>query len=225
MNTRIGTAAALLALLWVVPVRGTAVEPHEMVRRAIVSAMTSRIPSASLVDVQLQRVPDVPLDTLTAEPAPGARLGKPMRFVVSPENARSFTVVATVRVTARHVVTRRAVTRGAALGSDDVEWRDGPIEDLLVEALPGLDEVVTSHARRALAVNEVLTRAIIAPVPAVRAGDVVSAVVRFGVVEARGEARAVSSGAIGDVIRVSRPGSRDPLRARVLAAALVEILP
>jgi flagella basal body P-ring formation protein FlgA len=58
----------------------------------------------------------------------------------------------------------------------------------------------------------------------VRAGDTVSMTLRSGIIEAKGVGRAVSSGFIGDVIRVVRPGAREPYRARVIAPAAVEIL-
>ena len=51
-----------------------------------------------------------------------------------------------------------------------------------------------------------------------------SITIRSGAIEARGIGRAASSGFVGDVIRVTRPGNREPVRARVLAAASVEIL-
>jgi len=42
--------------------------------------------------------------------------------------------------------------------------------------------------------------------------------------EVRGVARAVSSGSVGDVIRVTTPGSRDIRHARITAQATVEIV-
>jgi len=60
--------------------------------------------------------------------------------------------------------------------------------------------------------------------PAVRAGDPVTMVIRAGAMEVRGPGRAVSSGAIGDVIRVMRPAHREPLRGRIIEPAVVEIL-
>ena len=82
----------------------SATAPHEAIRLAIVSAVTERMPSASAVDVRISSAPLVTDATLSATPVPGARLGRPIRFVVARHDSHPFTVVATVNVVAGHAV-------------------------------------------------------------------------------------------------------------------------
>ena len=80
------------------------------------------------------------------------------------------------------------------------------------------------RTRRAIAAGEVLNGIVLARPLAVRAGDEVALTFRNGVMEVSGVARADSSGSVGDVIRVTTPGSRDIRRARIIAPASVEIV-
>src|SRR5690606_23345619 len=149
-----------------------------------------------------------------ASPQHGARLGRPSRFVMTPVDGTRFTVVATVTARVGHVVARHPLERGAELTAADVEWRERPLEGVPVEPLPTLHEVLASRPRRDIAEGEVLSRTVLTRALAVRAGDVVTLTYRSGAIEARGIGRAVSSGAIGDIIRILRPGTRRPARGR-----------
>ena len=115
-----------------------------------------------------------------------------------------------------------------------VSERIGPVRAIEVEIVGGsiiparavsaLDDVLGSRTRRAIAAGEVLNGIVLARPLAVRAGDEVALTFRNGVMEVSGVARAVSSGSVGDVIRVTTPGSRDIRRARIIAPASVEIV-
>ena len=108
--------------------------------------------------------------------------------------------------------------------AEDVEWVDGPLDGQLLQPLPSLDQVLASLTRRAIAPGEVLTSIVLMEPIAVRAGEEVALTVRSGAMEVRGMVRAVSSGSVGDVIRITTPGSRDIRRARIVAPASVEIV-
>jgi flagella basal body P-ring formation protein FlgA len=192
-------------------------------RAAIAAAVAERIGSVRSIDIEVVRGAEAAAGPLSAAPAPGARLGQPARFLITPASGRPFSVIARVRVTAGHAVAARAVARGEQLTAADVHWTEGPIDGQLLQPLPALDEVLGSVARRALAAADVLNAAALAKVPAVRAGDEITITFRSGPVEVRGVARAVSSGAVGDLIRVTTPGSRDIRLARITAPATVEI--
>ena len=103
-------------------------------------------------------------------------------------------------------------------------WIDGPLDGQLLESLPTQAQVLGARARRSIVRGEAITSAIVKVPPAVRAGDPVTLVIRFGVMEVRGTGHAVSSGSVGDVIRVLRPSHREPLRGRITEPAVVEIL-
>jgi flagella basal body P-ring formation protein FlgA len=162
---------------------------------------------------------------VVAVAAPGARFGAPSRFVVTPDDGVRFTVVAQVDATAERATARHALRRDAVLSADDVEWAEGPLDGLQFDALPALNDVLAARPRRNIASGEILTTALLRQPLAVRAGDEVSITVRTGNIEARGMGRAVSSGSVGDIIRVLGPGTRQPSRARVIAPAAVEIVP
>lgn len=196
----------------------------DALRSAITAAVSKRLGAVRAVAVEIVGGSVIPARAVSAQPAPGSRLGKSMRFLVQPATGRPFQVVAKVSVTAGHAVAARAIARGSALTPADVEWKEAAIDGQLLQPLPTLAEVLGSQARRAIAPGEVLTTMVLARPLAVRAGDEVALTFRNGAMEVSGVARAVSSGAVGEVIRVTTPGSRDIRRARIIAPASVEIV-
>ena len=194
------------------------------VRDAIVRAVIERIGAATSVDVEVLQAADTIPELLTATPASGARLGEPVRFVLTAPSGVRLTAVARVTAVVEHVVATRPLARDVTLTPADLERRQSRIDGVPLERLPTIHDVVASRTRRDMVAGEVFSRAVLARPYAVRAGDTVAMTIRSGRVEARGVGRAVSSGFVGDVIRITRPGSRQPSRARVVAAAAVEIL-
>jgi flagella basal body P-ring formation protein FlgA len=214
-------AITILTLALLAPGGTAGTDP---VREAIAAAVAARVNAPRVIEVEIvsggARVPG----PFTATPAPGARLGRPARFVLTPASGHPFTVVADVSVVTGHAVAARPLSRGETLTKGDVEWTQSAIDGQLFEPLPSLDEVLGARTRRAVAEGEILSDAVVARPPAVRAGDEIAIVVRSGTIEVRGVARAVSSGAIGDVIRVTTPGSREIRQARITTPATVEMV-
>ena len=196
----------------------------DALRSAITAAVSERIGPVRAIEVEIVGGSIIPARAVSAQPAPGSRLGQPMRFLVQPATGRPFPVVAKVSVTAGHAVAARAIARGSDVTQADVEWKEAAIDGQLLQPLPALDDVLGSRTRRAIAAGEVLNGIVLARPLAVRAGDEVALTFRNGVMEVSGVARAVSSGSVGDVIRVTTPGSRDIRRARIIAPASVEIV-
>lgn len=196
----------------------------DAVAAAIAEAVRARMGAAARVDVELLQMPEAGAGPFSATTTAGARLGAPIRFILAPATGRAFGVVARVHVIAPHVVARRAVSRDAEFSESDVAWTEGLITDLAIEPLPTLGDVVASRSRRAVAEGEIVSATLLRRPVAVRAGEPVAMTIRSGAIVARGVGRAVNSGAIGDVIRVLRPGSRQPSQARIIAPAAVEIL-
>jgi flagella basal body P-ring formation protein FlgA len=58
----------------------------------------------------------------------------------------------------------------------------------------------------------------------VKTGDAVQVIVRIGAVEAEGRAVASGSGNLGDIVRVTPPGTRRTLKARITGPGKVEIV-
>jgi flagella basal body P-ring formation protein FlgA len=194
------------------------------VRDLVAAAVSERLGPIDSIEVDVIDAPADASSYESASPAPGGRLGAPMRFTLSGSGLPAASLVARVTVVAAHVVTRQPVARNTAVTADDVEVRHERLDGVLLQPLPTLDEVLAGRVRRALSAGEILTGTVLARTPAVRAGEEVAITIRSGSIEARGVGRAASSGFVGDVIRVTTPGSRETSRARVLAPASVEIL-
>jgi len=232
MSIRVGTWLAIGVLLAPASVaRGfspaiVSNDPHAPLKTAIADAVVQRVGHVVSIDVEILAAPNMMTPgSWVATPAPGARLGQQIRFVFSSPKARSFSVVAHVSVIAQHAAAVRPIARDAQVTSEDVEWREGPLDDVLLQRLPSVRDVLNGRPRRALTAGEMITSAVIAAAVAVRAGDPVTVSIKTGNIEAHNVGRAISSGYIGDVIRVSCPGSPTTRRARVMAPALVELLP
>jgi len=221
MNSRSWMCAALLVVPAGVSTAG--VDDAGMVRSVIATSVSSRLGEHARVTVELLQAPGI-AGAVAASALPGTRVGMPARFLLTLADGRRVSAVARVTADARHLVAARNVPRNTELTADDVQWVDGPINGQLFDPLPSAGQVLGARARRAIARGEVITATVVKMPPAVRAGDPVTMVIRAGTMEVRGPGRAVSSGAVGDVIRVMRPAHREPLRGRIVEPAVVEIL-
>ncbi len=167
--------------------------------------------------------------TLLAKAEPGARLARTVRFSLFRRDAAGARraagyALAHVRVLAPHARAARAIARGETLAPGDIVMLNTDLGPVPLRRLPDARELVGTRALRDVAIDEVLTRALVAVRPAVQSGDVVSmrAVAEGLTVQAQGVA--AQSGEVGAVIRVVNPSSRRGLRARVLEPGKVEVL-
>jgi len=196
------------------------------VRLAIAQAVAQRFGAASSAQVVVGelRADAIEEDGLVAVPDPGARTGRPAQFTLRAGNRRVGVAVARVTVSVPHVRTTAPVDRDAAVTAAAVQELDGEVAGVRFEPLPRLDEVIGTRTRRALAVGEVLSQAVVIVPDAVRAGDEVKVVARVGALEAWGVGRAAGSGRVGDVVRITRGGARGLQPARVLSSGVVQVL-
>ncbi len=81
-----------------------------------------------------------------------------------------------------------------------------------------------SRAARPLAADACLTRTSLVMLPAVQAGQEVDAIARVNGVEAVARLVAAERGQVGSLVRVVNPQSRRSLKARVVAAGVVEVI-
>jgi len=178
------------------------------------------------VQVVVRQVSTVVKDQpgLVATIEPGARLGQPIRFVLSADGKRIGSVVASVMVAGEAVVARRSIARDEQVGAADVTITRAEIKNVFVRRMPTEDDIVGTRARRDISAGELLTPALVVVPPAVRSGDQVRVVVTMGPVQVSGEGRASGSGQVGDRIRVLTPSSRKPLNARITGRGAVEIV-
>jgi len=199
----------------------------DTVRTAIAQAVAERFRAASNTQVVVEDLQVDATETpegLVAVPDPGARTGRPAQFTLRAGGRHVGIAVARVTVSVPHVRTTAPVDRDATVNAEAVQEQDGEVPGLRFEPLPRLDEVVGAHARRPLAAGEVLSQAVVIVPDAVRAGDEVKVVARVGALEAWGVGRAIASGRVGDVVRITRGSARGLQPARVLSPGVVQVL-
>jgi flagella basal body P-ring formation protein FlgA len=218
----------LLVVTLMLPARGVAatdavaaIDPA--VKTLISASVAARLGTSARVDVEVVQPLRLTGEPISADVVPGARFGTPSRFLVTFADGRRAAVVVKVTAIASHPVAARNLQRDTPVTAGDVEWVDGPLSGQPVASLPTAADVLGSRTRRALTRGEALTSAVLKPATAVNAGDPVTILIRRGPIEVRGEGRAINSGAIGDAVRVLRPGSRQPLQGRLVEPAVVEI--
>ena len=208
----------------VATVRATSPAGLDAVRVAIAQAVAQRFGAAAgaRVTVDELRAEATDADGLVAVPDPGGRTGRPAQFALRVGARRVGLAVASVSVALPHVRTTTPVERDAAVTAEAVQELDGDVAGVRFEPLPRLDEVIGAHARRALAVGEVLSQAVVIVPDAVRAGDDVKVVARVGALEAWGVGRATGSGRVGDVVRITRGSARGLQAARNRSIGRIE---
>ena len=220
--------ASLLLQLAVAP----AAPDTAPVEAAIVAAVRARMGDDADVQVDDLQVPErftgVPVQ---ARLDPGARLGGIVRVNLARVAAGSAappaytgSARAVLRVTVPHLHARRAIARGEDLTAANVVVVEHALEAGAIEPRPGAALIGTSRAGRALAGDSCLTRASLVTRPAVQAGQEVEAIARVGGVEAVARLVAADRGDIGAIVRVVNPEGRRSLKARVVAAGIVEVI-
>ncbi len=225
-----------LLLAWLAAATTPAVPvgvPTEMALRAVVAAVQVRMGADA--EVLVDHVHEVRLDggaLVDAVPAPGAKLGTAVRFVLrgagatGADPARMTPVghaTVTLRVVADHAHAARAVRRGAALEAADLVPARHGFDAGALRRPPTFENALHGRVLRDLPAGACLTHQAFAATPAVRAGGDVVAVMRAGGIEVRADLVAVDSGQPGDRVRVTNPKSRRTFQARVVSRDLVEI--
>lgn len=201
---------------------------------AIATAVADRVGEGFTVDIVeasarlVEPVGD--LDVVEAVPAPGSRLGTPMRFtIVSGEGrlgarTRLGDAVATVRVFGPVPRAAHAMARGAEVAFEDLDLSASDAGDVRLGPLPTAEDVLGAVTIRDVVAGEVLTAAHVRVPPLVESGQLVTTVVRIGNVQVEGRAIASQRGVLGQTIRLVNPDSRQTLRGTVVAAGRVEVL-
>ncbi len=199
--------------------------PEAPVRAAIVRAVTDRMGGEAHVVVERLTVSAGPAGpgVLRAVPPPGARTGRLVTFSLFEGTRRLGTATARLTVTLPHARAVADVARDGVIEAAQVTESRGVLDGVPLERVPNLQEVVGAHVRRDVVAGEPLTRVTIRVGAAVRSGDTVEVVSRWGDVEARGVGLASGSGRVGDEVRVSSPGQRALRTARVIAPGVVEL--
>ncbi|HWI16429.1 MAG TPA: flagellar basal body P-ring formation chaperone FlgA [Vicinamibacterales bacterium] len=217
----------LILLLTLAAAEPLADTPEMRVREAITAAVRARMGAGATVSIDTLTIEsNVDGPAVQAVPEPGSKLGRAIRFILrsSDMRARTGSATALVRVSVGHAHTTRALERGVAIADGDIVPASHDIAGAVLRPLPTLRDAAQARTVRPLAAGACITAPAIAALPAVRGGQEVVAVVRFGGVEARTIVTASQSGEAGSIIRVVNRQSQRPLKARVVSEGLVEII-
>ncbi len=229
-STRLSASCSVVLLLTAMTEAAGA--PNDRaIADAIERAVQARIGSTATVVVSsldgVRITGDV--EMLIAAPEPGARVGGPMRFLLSSARSgrpvvRVGEAVALVEIAVPAVKSTRTLVRGERLTGADVTAAIVKLEAGLLRPLLSLEEAIGARAARDISAHTLLTRADLAVEPLVRAGDVVRAHARIGDADVVGDMVAVESGNRDDVIRVVNQETRRAAHARIAARGEVEVV-
>lgn len=211
------------------PLAAVALPPS--IQDAVVTAVRARVGAEAEVEIErVESLSAVRGAVTDAVLLPGAVIGGPVALVLrglARDGGASLVPVgrATVRlrVAVPHLHTSRALTRGSRVSDADYAVARHVMPHGALRAFPDAEALTDARVLRDLPADACLTLHVVAPSPAVVAGQDVSAVVREGAIEVRATLVAVDSGAVGDVVRVTHRESRRAMRARVIGRAEVEI--
>ncbi len=201
------------------------------VRAAIVAAVRARVGDEAQVDVEDLSVRTSTVDGITADPEPGARFGRLVRFTLKVAGSGPWQLLrpvgdasAIVHVSAPHAVTARPLPRGTVLTTKDIRMSTADLLDLPIAPLPAPEDLAGARTVVDLVAGAPLTSMVAVVPPLVRSGDQVLVKVVFAGGEVTGKATAAQSGGRGDVIRLVNPRSGRALQGRVVGQDEVEVV-
>lgn len=230
---RASVVGILLAGSLAVPAAATSAD-EAVVRAAIEAAIRARLGAEALIDIDTVQVSWIrEAASVEATPDVGARLGAPLRFTLrttepgaaGPRVVVAGSAVVQGRVRMPHVHARRILTPGTVLSEADLHSVTHDLAALPLKALPDLSTLVGGRVLRMVAADACIDGTAVASLHAVRSGQSVTAISRFAGGEVSATVVASEHGDPGRVIQVVNPQTRRALKARVLSAGVVEILP
>jgi len=230
---RASVVGILLAGSLAVPGAATSAD-EAVVRAAIEAAIRARLGAEALIDIDTVQVSWIrEAASVEATPDVGARLGAPLRFTLrttepgaaGPRVVVAGSAVVQGRVRMPHVHARRILTPGTVLSEADLHSVTHDLAALPLKALPDLSTLVGGRVLRMVAADACIDGTAVASLHAVRSGQSVTAISRFAGGEVSATVVASEHGDPGRVIQVVNPQTRRALKARVLSAGVVEILP
>lgn len=211
-------------------------ENDAAVRAAIIDAVHARMGvtvDVAIGELTVRAVANVRLTApLSAVPDAGSRTGGFARFVLYDGRGSGATPTrrvgvadAEIFVVTEQLQARRPIARGNVIAADDVEIVRDEVGRVPLRPIPTARGAIGARAIRAIAAGDRLSLGMLASPALVKSGDEVQTVVRVGSLEARGTAVAAQTGVLGAEIRVVNSTTRRSLRARVIGAREVEVVP
>ena len=203
---------------------------------AVSAAVRARVGDDAQVDVVVERVEltrPAHAASLVAQPPPGARLGRPVRFALfsaadptAGQNRRRVGyAIAEARVTMPHARAARALSRGEIVTPSDVLVSDSDVGQVPIAPLPDIAGAIGSSVTRNIREGELLSARLVRTPVLVRPGEAVVTRVAVGAVSVTGIAVARQVGRLGDFVLLENKESGRRLRGRVVARQEVEVEP
>lgn len=189
-------------------------------------AATLLAPGESLRDVDVTapvRIPPGPYDVRVGPPTPtrGRHRRLDVTLVQGDDTVATVPLRVEVSALAPVVTARRAVARGAVLGSDDLALEERDLADVPASALGELRQALGKEARTSLAAGTVLTVQALSSPPLVRRGDVVALVIETPAMRLSLPGEALESGAAGAPVRVRNRSSQQEVVGQVVERGTV----
>jgi len=151
-----------------------------------------------------------------------SRVGVWVDVALDGEFYRSVIVSLRLELIGAALVARRDLPRGHIASAEDFESRQIDLAALPTEAA-ATDSVAGRRLSRPVSAGDVLVQASLEDLLAVGAGDTVTLRLSNGAVQIESQARALSAGAVGQIVKV-RPGASDAeIPAEVLAPGVVKL--
>lgn len=225
------------ALTWTASAQVTEVAGDQEVVDAISAAVRERVGATASVQVtvekaELREASDATVP-LVAQPPPGARLGRPVRYALyrptgvgsARSRRRVGYAIAEARVSMTHARAARPLSRGEVVEATDVVVADTDVGEIRMAPLPDVASMVGSSVVRQIRAGELLSASVIRPPVLVRPGESVVTKVAVGAVSVTGVAVARQVGRLGDLITLVNEESGRRLHGRVVALQEVEVEP
>lgn len=224
LATTLGLAAGDVPVSATVP-PGAADRPALSAEAAIEVAIRTRLGREdAVITIRSVDLPaQAPVEFVEAQPDPGARLGKPMRFVMKPQAGRPVLAVVVADVVFDRPVATRALARGEVVRDTDIVMARAVVTGSPLRRWPAVRDLQGGRARRPIAAGAVVEPSHVIVRRAVEPGDPVTVVAMAGAAEVTAQLTAADGGDPGDVVRVVNPDTRRDLRARVIERGRVEV--
>lgn len=132
-------------------------------------------------------------------------------------------VTANISLEVPVVVARHDLSRGTAIGANDVQLLTQDTNHLLRGHFESLSQVVGRTLKRNLRRNQVVTPSLLVVQKTISRGQTVTILAGRSGIEVRMKGKALGNGNPGDLIRVQNLASKKKLEARIMSAGMVRI--
>lgn len=169
-------------------------------------------------------VPDRPVTLDLAPPAGGRFRGNVVLRVIARQTAEDGSEIQVghsvmsclVKIRQKQLVALKAIRRGELISAANVGLAMVDTTYQLDEGYSGIDEVAGLKAKTYIGADKAVTALMLERPPVIRRGDIVTLVVRSGLVSVNVAAKAMRDAAVGDSIPVEISQSKKQVQGRVM---------